>query len=156
MNGLKSLTYISIGDIVGTGITAVFWFYLASVMNPEEYGEIHYFLGIAAISSVIVLFGTQNTITVYVAKNIKIQSTFFIISLLGSFYRKCIDDFNLKIIGIMCIPPNDNLSVYFSKMRELSDNFKFPELSMGMSNDYLRACEYKATFLRIGSKIFGS
>ena len=75
---------------------------------------------------------------------------------LESFYKKCIDDFNLKIIGIMCIPPNNNLSVYFSKMRELSDNFKFPELSMGMSNDYLRACEYKATFLRIGSKIFGS
>ena len=75
---------------------------------------------------------------------------------LESFYKKCIDDFNLKIIGIMCIPPNDNLSVYFSKMRELSDNFKFSELSMGMSNDYLRACKYKATFLRIGSKIFGS
>ena len=75
---------------------------------------------------------------------------------LESFYKKCIDDFNLKIIGIMCIPPNNNLSVYFSKMRELSDNFKFPELSMGMSNDYLRACRYKATFLRIGSKIFGS
>ena len=75
---------------------------------------------------------------------------------LESFYKKCIDDFNLKIIGIMCIPPNDNLAVYFSKMRELSDNFKFSELSMGMSNDYLTACEYKATFLRIGSKIFGS
>ena len=75
---------------------------------------------------------------------------------LESFYKKCIDDFNLKIIGVMCIPPNDNLLVYFSKMRELSDNFKFPELSMGMSNDYLRACKYKATFLRIGSKIFGS
>ena len=75
---------------------------------------------------------------------------------LESFYKKCIDDFNLKIIGIMCIPPNDNSLVYFSKMRELSDNFKFPELSMGMSNDYLKACEYKATFLRIGSKIFGS
>ena len=75
---------------------------------------------------------------------------------LESFYKKCIDDFNLKIIGIMCIPPNDNSLVYFSKMRELSDNFKLPELSMGMSNDYLRACEYKATFLRIGSKIFGS
>ena len=75
---------------------------------------------------------------------------------LESFYKKCIDDFNLKIIGIMCIPPNDNLSVHFSKMRELSDNFKFSELSMGMSNDYLRACEYKATFLRIGTKIFGS
>ena len=75
---------------------------------------------------------------------------------LESFYKKCIDDFNLKIIGIMCIAPNDNSSFYFSKMRELSDNFKLPELSMGMSNNYLKACEYKATFLRIGSKIFGS
>ena len=75
---------------------------------------------------------------------------------LESFYKKCIDYFDLKIIGVMCIPPNDNLLVYFSKMRELSDNFKFPELSMGMSNDYLRACEYKTTFLRIGSKIFGN
>ena len=84
MNRLKDLTAIGIGDIVGTGITAAFWFYLASVMNPEEYGEIHYFLGITAISSVIVLFGTQNTIAVYVAKNIKIQSTFFVISLLAS------------------------------------------------------------------------
>jgi PLP dependent protein len=72
------------------------------------------------------------------------------------FYKKCIDEFNLKIIGIMCIPPNDNLSVHFSKMKELSDNFKFPELSMGMSSDYLTACKYRATFLRIGSKIFGS
>ena len=75
---------------------------------------------------------------------------------LESFYKKCIDDFNLKIIGLMCLPPNDNLSVYFSQLRELSNNFKFSELSMGMSNDYLKACEYKATFLRIGSKIFGS
>ena len=39
---------------------------------------------------------------------------------------------------------------------ELSDNLKLLELSMGMSSDYLKACEYKATFLRIGSKIFGS
>ena len=41
-------------------------------------------------------------------------------------------------------------------MRKLSDNLKLPELSMGMSSDYLKACEYKTTFLRIGSKIFGS
>ena len=71
------------------------------------------------------------------------------------FYNYC-KELDLDVIGIMCLPPNDNLSVYFSKMRELSDNFKFSELSMGMSNDYLRACKYKATFLRIGSKIFGS
>jgi len=75
---------------------------------------------------------------------------------LFSFYEKCINDFNLQIEGLMCIPPNDNKSeIYFSKMRKLSDQIKLPELSMGMSDDYLKACEYKTTFFRIGTKIFG-
>ncbi len=75
---------------------------------------------------------------------------------LHNFYSKCKNDFGLQIEGLMCIPPNDNKSeVYFSKMRKLSDQINLPELSMGMSDDYLKACEYKTTFFRIGSKIFG-
>jgi O-antigen/teichoic acid export membrane protein len=50
-------------------------------LNPEKYGEIHYFLGIAGIASSVSLFATQNTITVYTAKNVKIQSVFYLISL---------------------------------------------------------------------------
>ena len=73
-----------------------------------------------------------------------------------NFYSKCKNDFGLQIEGLMCIPPNDNKSeVYFSKMRKLSDQINLSELSMGMSDDYLKACEYKTTFFRIGSKIFG-
>ena len=75
---------------------------------------------------------------------------------LSSFYEKCIKDFGLQIEGLMCIPPNDNNSeIYFCKMRKLSDQINLPELSMGMSDDYLKACKYKTTFFRIGSKIFG-
>ena len=75
---------------------------------------------------------------------------------LSSFYGKCINDLGLQIEGLMCIPPNDNNSeIFFSKMRKLSDQINLPELSMGMSDDYLKACEYKSTFFRIGSKIFG-
>ena len=75
---------------------------------------------------------------------------------LFNFYEKCKNDFGLQIEGLMCIPPNDNKSeVYFSKMRKLSDQINLSELSMGMSDDYLKACEYKTTFFRIGSKIFG-
>ena len=72
------------------------------------------------------------------------------------FYQRCIKEFNLNIIGLMCLPPNNETSIYFSKTKDLSDKLKFSELSMGMSNDYLKALEYKSTFLRIGSKIFGS
>ena len=63
---------------------------------------------------------------------------------------------NLSLIGLMCIPPNDNNSkTYFKKMKELSLKFSLSELSMGMSSDYIEAIEEGSTFVRIGSKIFG-
>jgi len=56
----------------------------------------------------------------------------------------------------MCIPPNDNNSKkYFSEMNEINKELNFKELSMGMSADYLEAIRYNATFVRVGSKIFG-
>ena len=56
----------------------------------------------------------------------------------------------------MCIPPdNENPEKYFKKMRELNNRFGLKELSMGMSGDYIDAINYGATFVRIGSKIFG-
>ncbi len=75
---------------------------------------------------------------------------------LESFYEKCVKDFDLNIIGIMCLPPQNNDSTdYFLKMKHLAKKINVNELSMGMSNDYLIAAESGATFLRIGSKIFG-
>ncbi len=83
MNQLKGLTNIGTADIIGTSITAAFWFYLAILMNPDSFGELHYFISIAAIVSYFALIGSQNTITVYVAKKIPIQTTFNFISLIG-------------------------------------------------------------------------
>ena len=82
---IKDLVSIGTGDVLGTVASATFWFYLASQIKPSDYGEIHWFLGIAAIFSQIALFGTLNTLTVCVAKNVKIQSTLYFISLLASF-----------------------------------------------------------------------
>jgi len=65
-------------------------------------------------------------------------------------------DLGLNIIGIMCIPPfNEDSTKFFSKMSELNEIINLKELSMGMSSDYLNAIEYKSTYLRIGSNIFG-
>ena len=80
--GLRGLATIGSADIIGGGISAIFWFYLASLINPERYGEINYFLGIAGMASYISLIGAQNTIIVYSAKNVKIQSTLNFISLI--------------------------------------------------------------------------
>ena len=75
---------------------------------------------------------------------------------LQNFYNFCINDLDLNIIGLMCLPPADSdPSIYFDKMLKALNNFSLSELSMGMSSDYLTAIRYNASFLRIGSKIFG-
>ena len=100
-------------------------------------------------------------------KNIKIfiqvniakedQKRGVLIEELESFYKKCIKDFGLNVVGLMCLPPNDsNVSLHFSKMKVLINKTDLKELSMGMSNDYLDAIKFESTYLRIGSKIFGS
>jgi len=72
------------------------------------------------------------------------------------FYKIC-KEMDLNIIGIMCLPPeNQDSNIFFSEMKNLNKKLDLTELSMGMSNDYLNAIEYSATYLRIGSKIFGS
>ena len=79
--GQEGLASIGIANLIGSGLAAIFWFYLASEINPEDYGQIHYFLGIAGLAQVISLVTTPNTLTVYTAKNIKIQSTLFFLSI---------------------------------------------------------------------------
>lgn len=76
---------------------------------------------------------------------------------LKDFYNECINKFDLDIIGLMCIPPNTNdIKNYFVKMKNLSNEIKPKELSMGMSNDFVEASQNGATFIRVGSKIFGN
>ena len=73
-----------------------------------------------------------------------------------NFYNFC-KNLNLDVIGTMCIPPNDSdTEKYFSEMSKINQELNFKELSMGMSEDYLEAIKNNATYVRVGSKIFGS
>ena len=72
------------------------------------------------------------------------------------FYSQC-QNLNLDIVGTMCIPPmNTALTNYFLEMNKINIKLNLPDLSMGMSGDYLDAAQNHSTFLRIGSKIFGT
>ena len=63
---------------------------------------------------------------------------------------------SLNIIGLMCLPPiNKDPVEFFLKMKELKKKINIPHLSMGMTSDYLKAIQNEATFLRIGTKVFG-
>ena len=76
---------------------------------------------------------------------------------LEHFYNYCLNELDLSILGLMAIPPNDKEpEKHFKKIYELNRKFNFNHLSIGMSGDYLQAIRYGATFVRIGSAIFGS
>ncbi len=74
---------------------------------------------------------------------------------LVNFYKSCLS-LKLDIIGTMCIPPdNKNPKAFFKELLQLNNKINLHEISMGMTKDYLEALEYKTTYLRIGTGIFG-
>ena len=74
---------------------------------------------------------------------------------LNDFYLYC-KNLNLDVVGLMCIPPADDQSEnFFKEMALLTKKLNLLELSMGMSSDYIEAAKNSATYLRIGSNIFG-
>ena len=86
----------------------------------------------------------------------EVQKNGINVSELKDFLEECQKKLNLNIIGLMCIPPNnENTEKYFKEMNELNKKFGLKELSMGMSGDYIEAIKHGATFVRVGSKIFG-
>ena len=86
----------------------------------------------------------------------EIQKSGIPVGELDPFYNYCKNEINLNILGLMAIPPNDNNpEKYFKSLNELNKSLALNDLSMGMSADYLEAVKYGATFVRVGSSIFG-
>ena len=73
-----------------------------------------------------------------------------------AFFNYCTKEKNMNVLGLMAIPPNDDKTEkYFKSLSELNLSLGLKELSIGMSADYISAINHKATYLRIGSLIFG-
>tara|TARA_B100000963_G_C22565940_1_gene643697 strand:+ start:356 stop:1006 length:651 start_codon:yes stop_codon:yes gene_type:complete len=87
----------------------------------------------------------------------EIQKSGIPVNELDGFYSYCTKEKNLNIIGLMVLPPNDKNSIkYFKSLNELNSSLALIDLSMGMSADYNDAVTCGATYLRIGSLIFGN
>ena len=100
----------------------------------------------------------KKKIKLFIQVNIgdEIQKNGIKISNLENFYKHCLHNLDLNIVGLMCLPPIDkDVELYFQKMKEIHERLGLKELSMGMSNDYLKAVKFNSSYLRIGSKIFG-
>ena len=87
----------------------------------------------------------------------EIQKSGIPVNELDAFYNYCVNEINLKIIGLMLIPPNnENPEKYFKSLNELNKSLALENMSMGMSSDYMQAIKNGSTFVRLGSSIFGS
>ena len=109
-----------------------------------------------------ILSKCQNTINksikyfIQVNTGNEVQKSGISYSEVEDFYNYCINEKKLNVLGLMAIPPNDdNTDKYFKRLSELNASLGLKELSIGMSSDYMKAINYKATYLRIGSSIFG-
>lgn len=78
---IKNFSSILFADGIGAIFSAIFWITFASLIDPEQYGEISLLIGIAGFVSTISIIGTQETLTVYIAKKVKIESTFYFLGL---------------------------------------------------------------------------
>ena len=86
----------------------------------------------------------------------ELQKSGIPVSELETFYNYCTIEKKLEIVGLMVIPPNDsNEKKYFKSLSDLNASMALKDLSMGMSADYKEAIICGATFVRIGSSIFG-
>ena len=71
--------------------------------------------------------------------------------------RLCREDLKLGIAGLMCIPPLDEeAGVHFAFLAKLARDLGLAQLSMGMSADFEKAISFGATYVRVGSEIFGA
>ena len=105
MKIVKDISTIGLGDIIGGGITAIFWFYLASILIPSEYGQIHYLISIAIITSTFTLLGTQNILVVYIAKNKNVVLTLLNLSIVAGIIILIISTvvFDLFSVGLLIL-----------------------------------------------------
>ncbi len=152
ISGLKDISSIGISHIVGSGISALFWLFIASSIGPEKYGEIHYFLGIAGLAQILSLLATSNTMTVYSAKNYNVQSTLFLISLItGSIasiviftvYNRI--DVSLLVLGYVIFESINSVMLgrkQFSKYAKFILIQKFLTLFLGVGLYYLFDVEW--------------
>lgn len=125
----KDLAALTTSDLIGNGITAVMWLYLASIMDTQSYGELHFMLSIVGVAYLLSLFGSQTTITVYTSKNLKLESTLYSITFFGGLVSALVIallfsrlDMSLLVFGFII---NDLAIAYLIGAKEYSKYAKY-------------------------------
>ena len=72
------------------------------------------------------------------------------------FIKYCVNELKLNIKGLMCIPPaEESPKLHFALLQKIAAENNIYQLSMGMSSDYVEAIMLNATYIRLGTILFG-
>lgn len=100
IRGIKDIGFLGFSNLVGSGISALFWIYLAGILGAENYGELSFYISIAGIATSLSFIGGPMAITVLVAKKVKVESTIHLFSIIGSIVAAIILYFAFTNIGL--------------------------------------------------------
>lgn len=89
-NNLKKIGGMAFADSMSMVISASFWFFIGSQLEPDEYGKIMFYISISNIASVISLMGATNALMIYPSKNINLESTFYVLTLVIGFFSSLV------------------------------------------------------------------
>jgi hypothetical protein len=74
-----------------------------------------------------------------------------------AFIADCRSRLGLPVVGLMCIPPeHEEAALHFALLCEIAKRNGLDQLSMGMSADFETAIRFGATYVRVGTAIFGA
>ena len=82
LHDTKDVQHVGIGNIAGKVIVGIFWFYMATVLGSENYGQVIYLIALGSMGAAISMVGTSNTLIVYTAKKVPIESALYSIALI--------------------------------------------------------------------------
>jgi O-antigen/teichoic acid export membrane protein len=82
LHDTKDVQHIGVGNIAGKVIVGIFWFYMATLLGSENYGQVSYLIALGSMGAAISMVGTSNTVIVYTAKKVPIGSTLYSIALI--------------------------------------------------------------------------
>lgn len=100
LSNFKNLSAVGIANIIPTVIGGLFWFYVATLVQVDEYGEINYLLSVAGIAGIISMLGAGSSVTVYTAKGDNIVPIISFFAILSSVIASIILYIVLDHLGV--------------------------------------------------------
>lgn len=97
---LKGLTTIGFATVIASAVSALFWFYVATLLGAESYGKISYFIAIASMAGSISFLGMGNAVMVYATKEKQVLPAIYFITVISGLIASIVVFFILYNIGV--------------------------------------------------------